>query len=232
MLKRLAQEWFAPSCVLCDAVSDTALSLCTPCQQDLPWIVHHCHYCGLPLENRQSRACVNCEITKPIVDHTICALHYSSPVDYLIKRMKFGKQLSHAKVLGVLLSQHLSQVDFDRVDAILPVPLHNSRLRSRGFNQSLELAREIKQKHHLPLLKGIKRVKNTAAQTLVKGDDRVANVKGAFSVSLKEPFPEHVAIIDDVVTTGATTNELAAQLKQSGVRKVSVWSIARATTHD
>ena len=145
--------------------------------------------------------------------------------------MKFGHQLSHAKVLGSLLAQHLSQFDLSQIDALLPVPLHNARLRKRGFNQSLELVHAMRQYHDIPLLRGVQRVVNTTAQTLVKGEDRKANIRGAFTVNEAVALPKRVAIIDDVITTGSTGNELARVLKASGVEEVSIWAVARATTH-
>ena len=194
-------------------------------------MLHSCRSCALPLEDRKQSHCLPCQITPPIVDNAVCALHYSSPVDYLIKRMKFGHQLSHANVQGSLLAQHLSQIERGSVDAILPVPLHKARLRKRGFNQSLELAHALRRQNDIPLLKGVQRSVNTKAQTLVKGEDsRAANIRNAFTVEEGAALPKHVAIIDDVITTGSTSNELARLLKSLGVEEVSVWAVARATT--
>jgi ComF family protein len=144
--------------------------------------------------------------------------------------MKFSHQLSHAKVLGAMLAQHLSQIEIGSVEAILPVPLHSARLRKRGFNQSLELAHVLRRYVDIPLLKGVQRKINTTAQTLVKGENREANIRGAFNLDEGLSLPNHVAIIDDVITTGSTSKELARLLKASGVTKVSVWAVARATT--
>jgi len=229
VFKRLREIWPAPNCVLCEAVSDNSLSLCTACQQDLPWLLHCCQHCALPMQDQQKTVCLQCQIEPPIFDEAVCALHYSTPVDYLIKRMKFGHQLSYAKVLGSLLAQHLSQMDISSVDAILPVPLHKSRLRQRGFNQALELAKDMRKYHGLPLLTSVTRVVNTKAQTLVKGEDRALNLSGAFSIKSGVELPRHIAILDDVITTGSTSNELARLLKAKGVEKVSVWAVARAT---
>lgn len=185
----------------------------------------------MPLEDRSKTLCVQCQIEPPIFDAAICALHYATPVDYLVKRLKFGHQLSYAKVLGTLLFQHLSQSEIGTVDAILPVPLHKARLRKRGFNQALELAHELQKPLGIPLFKGITRVINTTAQTLVKGEDRAANLNGAFAIKSGVTLPRHIAIVDDVITTGSTSNELARLLKEAGVAKVSVWAVARATAN-
>lgn len=224
------KQWFAPSCALCDAVSDDEISLCTGCQQDLPWLLHACQRCGIPIENPQQLVCLTCELNPPLVDSVICALHYATPVDFLIKRMKFGHQLSYAKVLGVLLSRHLSQLNADIPDAVMPVPLHKARLRTRGFNQTLELYRTLNQQSPLVLFDQVKRIKNTKHQTQVKGDQREQNLQGAFETKAGVSVPRHIVILDDVITTGATTNTLARLLKEAGAETVSVWAVARATS--
>lgn len=230
LLNARLKQWFAPSCVLCDAVSDDDISLCTGCQQDLPWLLHSCHCCGIPIENSQQTVCLSCELQPPIVDSVACALHYATPVDHLITRMKYGHQLSNAKVLGTLLARYLSQSGVDMPDAILPVPLHKARLRTRGFNQTLELYRTLNKHLSIGLFSDVKRIKNTKHQTMVKGDEREANLQGAFAVTAGAIIPRHIVILDDVITTGATTNTLAKLLKEAGAEKVSVWAIARATS--
>ena len=232
-IRRSLQRLFSPSCLLCDAscseTGNAGISLCTACQRDLPWILHSCKGCALPIENTNSAFCSACQIKPWLSDQVICFLHYASPVDYLIKRMKFSHKLSAAKVLGRLMSQQIVQGDLELPDAILPVPLHKKRLRTRGFNQAQELYREINKSVTIPLLKGVERTIYTDAQTLVKGGERAKNLRGVFSVKLGSTVPRHVVILDDVVTTGATSNELSKVLKAAGVEKVTVWAVARAT---
>lgn len=225
-------RWFAPSCVLCDAVSDVGVSLCTACQQDLPWLLQACQRCSLPLDNSQISICSKCQREPPVSDSVTCVLHYASPVDFLIKRMKFGQQLSYARVLGYLLARQLQQSTLDWPDAILPVPLHNSRLRERGFNQTLEICRELRRHLDIPLLTGVSRARSTQAQSLLSAEQRIENIRDVFAVTAGASLPAHIAILDDVVTTGATTNELARKLKAAGVERVSVWAIARATPQE
>jgi len=225
-------HWFAPSCVLCDEVSDAAVSLCTACQQDLPWLLHACQRCSLPLDNTELAVCSKCQREPPISDSVICVLHYATPVDFLIKRMKFGHQLSYAKVLGYLLAQQLKQSNVLLPDAILPVPLHNARLRERGFNQTLEIYRELRRSLDIPLVKAVTRARSTQAQSLLSAEQRIDNIRDVFAVKAGASLPTHIAILDDVVTTGATTNELARILKAAGVTRVSVWAIARATPQE
>ena len=234
-IRNVLQRLFAPSCLLCDAscseMGNAGISLCTACQQDLPWILHSCKGCALPIEDTGRDYCSACQQLPWLSDQVICFVHYASPVDYLIKKLKFGHKLSAAKVLGHLMAQQIVQGDLELPDAILPVPLHKKRLRVRGFNQAQELYREINKVVAVPLLKGVERVIYTEAQTLVKGDERVKNLQGAFSFVLGQAVPEHVVILDDVVTTGATSNELSKVLKAAGVKKVTVWAVARATSH-
>lgn len=231
-LIRRFSHWFAPSCVLCDAVSDAAVSLCIACQQDLPWLLHACQRCSLPLDNTALAVCSKCQRESPISDSVTCVLHYATPVDFLIKRMKFGHQLSYAKVLGYLLGQQLKQSNVPLPDAILPVPLHNARLRERGFNQTLEIYRELRRTLDLPLVKAVTRARSTQAQSLLSAERRIENIRDVFAVKEGASLPAHIAILDDVVTTGATTNELARILKAAGVARVSVWAIARATPQE
>ena len=233
--RELLQRLFAPSCLLCDAscseTGNAGISLCTACQQDLPWILHSCKGCALPIDNTELDYCSACQQLPWLSDQVICFVHYASPIDYLIKKMKFGHKLSAAKVLGRLMGQQIVQGDLELPDAILPVPLHKKRLRTRGFNQAQELYREINKVIAIPLMKGVERVVYTEAQTLVKGDERAKNLQGAFSAVLGKDVPKHVVILDDVVTTGATSNELSKILKAAGVEKVTVWAVARATPH-
>jgi ComF family protein len=114
------------------------------------------------------------------------------------------------------------------VEALLPVPLHPSRVRLRGFNQSLELAKHLQRQLGLPILHCIERHKPTATQASLPAADRAANVKGAFRLC-QPVLHQRIAIIDDVVTTGSTVNELAGILSAAGVAEIEVWCIARAT---
>ena len=219
----------ASNCVLCGDFIKRDISLCIACETALPRIDHACRQCGIPLEKQsvQNDLCGQCIQIPPEVDYTISLFHYKNPVSYLIGQMKFQQQLSCAAILGSLLSTEiLKRNTFP--DALLPVPLHNSRLAKRGFNQSLEISKSIAKEKQLPLLlNSVSRVINTEAQTHLNKQQRLKNIKGCFNL-LEAPSIDHIVIIDDVITTGATTNELARILKSSGVKKVGVWSIARA----
>jgi len=236
---------FTSVCVLCDAPVKGKYSLCKDCHSDLPWMGQSCQRCGIALtsnleEDKASDTCGACQSNLPPVDYTISALHYLSPIDYLITELKFNHKLTSASILSDLLIQRLHQVIDQTPDQkqpngmpelIIPVPLHKKRLKTRGFNQAVEIGRSISSVFSIPLCKNIiVRNKNTPPQTKLTAIERSKNIRHSFKIeNLKElSGVSHVVILDDVVTTGATCNELAKLLKKSGVETVGVWSIARA----
>ena len=223
--------FFKAQCVLCDSEVYEKTSICDACRIHLPVAEYACKVCALPLENDvKSKICGQCISEMPYVDYAVNLFHYAAPVDYLISQMKFHQQLSVAAVLANLLKHHIesNELEYGFPDALIPVPLFKKRLASRGFNQSLEIIKPLAKSQNIPiLLNVIERSKNTAVQTNLSKQSRIKNVLGCFSL-LKKPKESHIVIVDDVVTTGATTNALAKLLKESGVEKVGVWSLARA----
>ena len=156
------------------------------------------------------------------------------PLDGLITQLKFNGRLVNARTLGRLLVNKLqaeqgqAHQSFVLPGAILPVPLHSTRLRERGFNQALEIARPVAQALKIPLLTNVcERSRATAEQSTLPARQRKKNVKGVFQVT-RSPNTEHIAIVDDVMTTGQTVNELSKVLRQAGVRCIDVWVCARA----
>jgi ComF family protein len=160
-------------------------------------------------------------------DTTICPYRFAEPMDWLIRQLKFRARLPHIRVLGSLLQQHLIDVGAERPQLIIPVPLHHTRQRQRGFNQALEIARPLAKYFNTPIASALcERHQNTMPQSDLPAKKRAANVRNAFR--LRKPCDvKHVAIVDDVMTTGATVNELAKVLKRNGIEKVQVWVVAR-----
>jgi len=152
---------------------------------------------------------------------------YAFPLDKVVLALKYGEKFHLAKKLGDKLARCISV----RPDCLVAMPLHPIRLRERGFNQSLQLARHIGKQLGLPLLAfACQRLRNTQSQSTLPWKERNKNVRKAFSCSC-EVAGKHVAIVDDVMTTGATLNELALALLNAGATEVSVWVIARTLPH-
>lgn len=215
------------NCLLCDAPT-AGIELCEDCFSTLPRSPHRCPVCSLPAS--QGKTCGHCLREKPYFDQTTALFDYAHPVDYLVRQLKFHRKLAFARLLGQFLRDRLKSDTLlaSQPQLVLPVPLHKQRLRQRGFNQSLELARPLAKALNIPLTANLcTRTVNTEQQTAIPAAKRKSNVKQAFTVT-SSLNPEHVLIVDDVMTTGATVNELARVLKQAGVARISVLVVARA----
>ncbi len=172
--------------------------------------------------------CGECQKHPPAYDSTRAVFRYASPVDRLIQHLKYHGRLELSRVLGGYLAEHMLTLGDSLPDVMVPVPLHVSRLRERGYNQSLELARFVTKQLRVPLdWQGTQRVRPTAPQMELPRDQRRKNVRGAFTAS-RVFAGQRVAIVDDVMTSGHTVNTLAESLLQSGAREVRVWVVARA----
>lgn len=224
---RIIQDWlYPPTCLLCGDPGDRSLDLCRPCADSLPRIGTACPRCALPLAASGLFLCGACQKRPPAFDAAHALFHYQEPVAHLIRGLKFGARYAGARLLGTLLTDHLAE-RAGRPEAIIPVPLHSGRYRERGFNQSIEIARTVSRRLHLPLdLESCRRVRATPAQTRLPAGERRKNLRRAFAA---DPLPfRHVAILDDVVTTGTTANEVAKALRRAGAERVEVWACARA----
>lgn len=213
------------ACPLCGSRSPTPL--CRGCEQDMPVILTACARCGIGLPaNNNNLHCGACLTEPPAYQKLLCAYAYQYPVNHLITALKYQHHLSLIPMLADSLTRHIEKETL-AVDALLPVPLHVSRMRERGFNQSLEIVRYLASHFSLPILQNVERHKATATQASLPAQERASNVRGTFR--LRAPiYHRRVAIIDDVVTTGSTVNEIAKLLKSAGVEEIEVWCIARA----
>lgn len=229
LMQGLQTGLFPPTCLLCGAPGAADLDLCPGCRAELPYNHQACNRCANPLPNTSglSSTCGDCLRAPSTFESIFAPLLYRPPVDFLIKELKFHGRLVVARLLGELLAEALWQRSDPLPECIVPVPLHSSRLRERGFNQALELSRPLCRRLELALAtKGVRRFRPTAPQSDLAASDRRANVRGAFV--LGQAFPvRHAAILDDVVTTASTVTELARLLKAEGVEKVEVWACAR-----
>jgi len=231
-LHRLLDKIYPHHCLLC-ASSSTLLDLCDGCQADLPRNQNACLRCAHPLETSYIQTgliCAHCLKNPLVIDHSVVPFLYENPISFMVKQLKFHNQLTYAPLIAHLISQALQQEE-NLPQLIIPVPLHSKRLQQRGFNQSQQIAEHIAKQLNLNCRHDLViRHKNTTSQTELNTALRQQNIKGAFRV-IKPIGAKRVAIIDDVMTSGATANELAITLKQAGVDEVQLWAFARAGRH-
>ena len=222
LARRLANLAFGGSCFLCRGAAGSVL--CAACDADLPRLGGPlCPRCALP--SPAGEVCGRCLARAPAYDATTAALAYAFPADVLVQALKFRGELALAPLLGALLAARLERAA--RVDFVLPVPLAAARLRARGFNQALEIARHVARAAGArlePLL--AERSRDTASQVELAYAERSKNVRGAFRCE-RSLAGAAVALVDDVMTTGATLDELAATLKRAGAARVVNWVVAR-----
>jgi len=218
-----------PTCILCGNPGYDSRDICTCCYQHLPKNNQCCYRCAAQLEitTNTPTLCGRCLSGQPAFDETYESFIHQGAIRHLINNLKFNAHYKNARLLGLLLADHLKQ-SAELPDLIIPVPLHKARYRERGFNQAIEIARTVSKELHIPLdLSSCNRHRDTLHQTQLSAKKRRKNIKNAFSV-IKPIHARHVAILDDVMTTGSTVHELASVLKKNGVSRVDVWVCARA----
>lgn len=211
-------------CVLCDSPCGSA-TLCPRCEALLAQDHVACPCCGMPSPDRQ--VCGSCLTGPPAFDATLFALRYAFPADGLIRQLKFSARLPLARLLGRILLERI-RPHLHGVDMIVPVPMHPRRLAWRGFNQAVELLRPlVGEGSHPPVLPdAVQRTRPTLPQADLPADRRRSNVRGSF-VCRTDMRGRRVALVDDVMTTGATLDELARVLKRCGAVHVENWVVAR-----
>ncbi|MEY3289651.1 MAG: hypothetical protein RLZZ419_1893 [Pseudomonadota bacterium] len=218
-----------PTCILCGNSGFNGHDLCHSCYQRLPKNNRCCYRCAEIFETPITSPvlCGRCLSSNPAFDETYAPFIYQGEMRYLITSLKFGAHYKNARLLGLLLSDHLKQTA-QRPDLIVPIPLHKVRYCQRGFNQAIEIAKTVAKELNIPLdLNSCIRHRDTPHQSALSAKQRRKNIKNAFSI-IKPLYAQHIAILDDVMTTGSTAHELAYVLKKAGVDQVDVWVCARA----
>ncbi len=206
------------------------MDLCAACEAELPQNLAACLRCAVPLEFAGGQlTCGACVRRPPRFDAAYCPFGYAYPVDHMVRAVKYHGALAYARVLGELLATRLSAVQRPRLpELLLPVPLAAGRFRERGYNQAIELGRYLERELEVPMRADVLlRTRETREQAGLPRLERRTNIRGAFALR-RGITASHVALIDDVITTGSTVNELARVLKANGVRRVEVWAVARA----
>lgn len=229
VIHRLKHVLYPPRCLICNGSGQKGQDLCGSCEQSLPWLKHACHQCALPLPDDSGDAsiCGRCLKKTPFFDFSLSLFSFEKEVVTLIHKLKFHGKLAVSRLFGDLLADTAVK-NLDKPDCLLPVPLYKKRLKKRGFNQSIEICRSLEKAWDIPIENNlVNRTRDTQSQTGLDAKQRKKNIRGVFEITGAIKYA-HVAIVDDVVTTGSTVNELARILKKGGVKKVSVYSIARA----
>ena len=239
-----AQSLLPARCLVCTETGADGLDLCPACRAALPVCAsaRHCLRCALPLPRAgpgdvgdaqgalartlEQPLCGPCQTRPPPLDQVRAAFLYAAPLDRLLPRYKFHHDLAAGRLLARLMADAFSTCE--RPQALLPVPLHRGRLRQRGYDQALELARPLATALDLPLRSDLlQRVRATAAQSELDAAARRRNLRDAFHVP-DCAAPAHVVLIDDVMTTGATLHAAATALRRAGVARIDAWVCARA----
>lgn len=220
-------------CLLCGGDGEHGRDLCSACMAELVRNQPCCPRCALPLQT-PAPLCGECLQHPPPFDAAFAPFVYAHPLDLLLTRLKFGRSLAAGRVLSDLWNETITAFSPRLPDFFVPVPLHRSRLRERGYNQALELIRPLARALRIPLAESLlSRTRATPAQANLDAATRRQNLRGAFEFQASAlggmaAERAHVALIDDVMTTGTTLRECARVLRRAGVGRIDVWALARA----
>jgi ComF family protein len=222
-------HWFPQDCLLCTASARGVL--CAECVGDLPHRKSRgCVMCGDG--GVEDRECGECLSHKPHFDMAVVAFDYDFPFDRLLQAYKFNARLSLTNLFADNFVRRVTHLALQPPDIVVPMPLAKKRLAERGFNQSALLARAVSQKLNVRFgAAGLLRVRETPPQAGLTREARLKNVKGAFDCAA-DLKGKTVALLDDVMTTGATMSEAARALKKRGAARVEAWALARARHHN
>ncbi len=230
-LSGLADLLFPPRCAICGAATEKD-GFCGDCLAQVEFIGHPmCPRCGMPypVENGVDHLCGDCIKGRQNFSVARSVGIYKNNILEIVHRFKYGRKLTAGRLLGSMMADRAEcLLNIGDYDVIIPVPLHKERLRERGFNQSLLLAREISGRFGIPVdFESLRRVRDTGTQVSLSGSRRRENVRGAFEAA-GSVRGKRVLLIDDVLTTGSTVGECARELVGKGAREVAVYTVARA----
>lgn len=216
-------------CLFCEAASPRDIDICRACRLDLPWLEPGCERCAQPLPDPESNdLCGRCLVQPPHFSRAHACWAYRPPLSRAIVRYKYHRTQSIGRSLSILAAEQIASayLQDDLPDVITYVPLHWRRYLRRGFNQSEAVARTLAARLRIPLLPLLQRTRATPPQQSLDAEQRHRNLRGAFTC--REQLDGHrVALVDDVITTGATANEISRLLLKAGAREVHLWCLAK-----
>ncbi|MFV0476763.1 MAG: ComF family protein [Parahaliea sp.] len=229
-IRQVLNGLFPETCLLCKRFSGNHLPLCKSCHQDLQPNHHCCQHCALPLPaDTCANICGHCLQRPPPLDSVLAPFIYQAQLAHLVSQWKYHPQPRLGRLLAELWLRGLP-TQLPVVDVLLPVPLNWRKLLERGFNQSAQLATLARKQHpqmaHLPLTTRLVKRRHTQVQAGLDAQARQTNLRGAFTMAGRCDNLR-IALVDDVMTTGATANELAHTLRRAGAREVHLWCLAR-----
>lgn len=227
-LSSIAQSLRMPSvCILCKQFHKNSMAVCTDCMTFVKPLGSACQQCAYPLPDDGYLICGYCIKKPPHFDRAIIAYRFEEPLRGILHQFKYHNGLYLNSFLSQLILNAAQQLKTSIPQCLIPVPMHPQRLKIRGFNQAALLAKTLARKLNRPCnLTACEKRINTAPQASLDGEHRQKNLQNAFHVTAI-PY-EHIALIDDLLTTGSTANELALNLKKMGVKQVDIWCCARA----
>jgi ComF family protein len=218
---------FPAICGLCDQYHREPHGICVECQKLFTRLGPACRYCALPLTSSEFNICGHCCKRKNPIDRVITACRFEEPLRTLIHEFKYRQGLHLLSFLTHLMLQALPDESW-QTECLIPVPMHSKRLRQRGFNQAVELTKQLSRKTGIPYHpRHCEKIRNTPPQAGLKAEERRRNLRQAFKI--KPSTFQHITLVDDLLTTGSTANELASMYKSQGVSSVELWCCARVT---
>lgn len=227
-INSIAQHFRLPVvCVLCHHYHQGFHAVCDPCKNQFTAIKHPCEICSLPLTDASFAICGHCIKQRPVFDKVLTAYSFEDPLRTLLHEFKYQKGLYlRSFLIKLILDAQNKQTPVP--DCLIPVPLHPQRLRQRGFNQAAELAKGLAKQSGIPCDLAIcTKIINTQPQVGLNREERRKNLRLSFAV--KPCSYRHIVLIDDLLTTGSTADELANLFKKQGVERVDVWCCARTS---
>ncbi len=216
-------------CLLCNRPTGRQQDICPACKKELPFNHHHCRTCAqpLPVSAVSGTLCGRCQKQTPVFDHCFAPFRYQDALVSLHHNFKFHHKLAAGRLMAELMCEQLANRPPQLPRLLIPTPLHPARLRARGFNQAQELTAILSSQLSIPVdSHSLYRIRETRAQSSLPKKERQRNIRNAFALTSKIRS-NHVAIVDDVMTTGLTVSEISKILQACGVGRIEIWVFAR-----